>query len=202
MKKVFITIAAVVICLGLSITTVLAATTNVFKPKVNKEDAEQWTLDQDRIKREMYSGTNTDFAPEKNIFESAYEIADSSQRKALDNIKKEEVTGSSGTYNKQILIIMNKLPEDVQNITLDEVKKICDDAQKKSFESGDELDSYFMNEFDKIAGAADFVGGSGFTRIIYFLDDEHVSYVQISLGNVVYFPEFGKNGEIIYSIAE
>lgn len=202
MKKVCIIIVAVVVFIGLSVTTVLAATTDLFKPKVDKENAEQWLQDQERKKRELYYGTNMDFSPEKDMFESAYAVADDSQRKALDGIKKEEVTGSVGTYNKQILVIMNKLPEDVSNITLNEVKEICAEAKDKTFESKDELNSYFMNEFDKIAGAADFVGGSGITRIIYFLDAEHVSYIQISSGHVTYFPKFGENGESLFPSEE
>lgn len=200
MKKIIIIVTAVVLVLGLSITTALAAATDGFKTKikVNKDEAEQWVAEQDQKKRELYAGSIVEVSPDKNLLESAYEKADASQREQLDNIVKVEEFGAVGIYNKQVLIIMNQLPKDVANITLEEVKNICAKTDRNSFESADELEKYLANEFDKIAGAPDFAGGSGISRSIYFINDEHTAYVRIMNGHVTYFSEFGQSGEKLF----
>lgn len=126
---------------------------------------------------EWGSGLPDRYITSVELLEWSYKTATDEQRKKLDNINND--LGNVGIYRKQIMIIMNLLDEDTPNLTLEQVNEICNTYKEKTYTDLGERVYEMRKEFDKIAGAADFDGGSGISRIIYFIGEDHTKYIEI-----------------------
>lgn len=111
---------------------------------------------------------------DSSFYESAYAKATGEQKEELDKIIADESIGLPGEWRRPVLIAIGELPEDTPRLTAAQAGKLYDSKGVSDLES----------EFNKIAGAPDFVGGSGIERSIYFLNDDRTDAIILMLGDV------------------
>jgi hypothetical protein len=111
-----------------------------------------------------------------SFYESAYAKATNEQKEELDKIIADKSVGLVGEWRRPVLIAIGVLPKDQPRLTAEQAGKIYDSIGKdeRTLESG----------FNKIAGAPDFVGGSGIDLAIYYLNDDRSEAIHV-LGGVV-----------------
>ena len=86
------------------------------------------------------------------------------QVSALENLKnKGSIT--IGSFGRQEMIIRGEIASDTPRITYDEVINIIDASEFKKYED-------ILRRINNIHGAPDYSGGSGTTRVEYWLDDK------------------------------
>jgi hypothetical protein len=119
-----------------------------------------------------------------DLFEKSYARATNEQKKQLDALKDDKSIKLPGQWTKRILIIMNELPADTPMLTMDDISLICQSDGLKSLYKVDSIQfqRIVLNEFNQIAGAPDYQGGSGMYRFYYFLDADHKRFVQVIEG--------------------
>ena len=137
----------------------------------------------------------------KTLYELAYEKATEEQRRRLENIRMNErgnfLSWDRNSYVKQIKIIMGDIPEDSPNITLEQAKEICRDFRCGRYI--DEDANRMVEEFNRIAGAQDVEGGSGFRIIFYYTDEKDDGFIAINAGGI---SVNGRTKFVYYSDAE
>lgn len=178
----------IIICvLGIMVLTMFgvayASSTGLF---TNGDAADLWALEQDALKDAQKAGKDNLIIEEADLLTRSYQNASAEQKALLDNIDTEEFLGAVGTYTKQIKIIMNELPSNTPHITLEQAVNICSMIDIDSYDNVDDFEYAIAQQFNQIAGAPDFEGGSGIHRAVYFLDDDHSTYIIITLGCVKY----------------
>jgi hypothetical protein len=99
-----------------------------------------------------------------SFYEQAYAKATSEQKAELDKIIADKSIGLPGEWRRPVLITTGDLPKDQPRLTAKQAGEIYDRI------GGDE--GTLLNEFDKIAGEPDFIGGCGIVRYIYYLNDD------------------------------
>jgi hypothetical protein len=109
-----------------------------------------------------------------SFYELAYAKATSEQKEELDKIIDDKSIGLPGEWRRAVLIAIGDLPKDTPRLSAEHAAKLFDSKETSDLES----------EFNKIAGAPDFVGGSGIQRSIYFLKDDRSEAIILMLGNV------------------
>ena len=109
-----------------------------------------------------------------SFYELAYAKATSEQREELDKIIAEKSIGLPGEWRRPVLIAVGDLPKDTPRLSAEQAAKLFDSKGISDLES----------EFNKIAGAPDFIGGSGIERSIYFLNDDRSEAIILMLGEV------------------
>jgi len=109
-----------------------------------------------------------------SFYESAYAKATSEQKEELDKIITDQSIGLPGEWRRPVLIAIGDLPKDQPRLSAEQAGKLYDSKDVSALES----------EFNKIAGAPDFVGGSGIERSIYFLNDERSEAIILMLNDV------------------
>lgn len=112
-------------------------------------------------------------APNASFYESAYAKATSEQKVQLDKIIADKSIGLPGEWRRPVLIAIGDLPKDQPRLTSEQAGKLYDSKDVSALES----------EFNKIAGAPDFVGGSGIERSIYYLNDNRTEAIYVMAGN-------------------
>ncbi len=124
---------------------------------------------------------------EMSFYEYCYSKASGQKQiDELDELSEDESLGW-GEWRRDALIIIGELPKDIGRVTLDDAEKIVDK---------DMGDSENIAYFNEIAGAPDWMGGSGIGRAIYYLNDEKTEAVMCILGEVNYFV-IKENGEYV-----
>ncbi len=108
-----------------------------------------------------------------SFYERAYAKATSEQKAELDKIIADNSIGLPGEWRRPVLIAVGDLPKDQPRLTAEQAGEIYD-------QGGDE--DTLVNEFDKIAGAPDFIGGCGIVRYIYYLNDDRSESIHVMLG--------------------
>ncbi len=108
-----------------------------------------------------------------SFYESAYAKATSEQKIELDKIIADDSIGLPGEWRRPVLITIGDLPKDQPRLTAEQAGQLYDSKGVSALES----------EFNKIAGAPDFVGGSGIERSIYFLKDDRSEAIFLMLGD-------------------
>ncbi len=111
-----------------------------------------------------------------SFYESAYAKATSEQKEELDKIIADKSIGLPGEWRRPVLITIGDLPKDQPRLTAEQAGKIYDSIGKDV--------SALESEFNKIAGAPDFVGGSGIERSIYYLNDDRSEAIILMLNDV------------------
>jgi hypothetical protein len=109
-----------------------------------------------------------------SFYELAYAKATSEQKEELDKIIADKNIGLPGEWRRPILIAIGDLPKDSPRLSTEQAAKLFDSKEISDLES----------EFNKIAGAPDFVGGSGIQRAIYFLSDDRLEAIILMLDDV------------------
>ena len=108
-----------------------------------------------------------------SFYELAYAKATSEQKEELDKIIADKSIGLPGEWRRAVLITIGDLPKDTPRLSAEQAAKLYDSKDVSALES----------EFNKIAGAPDFVGGSGIERSIYFLNDDRSEAIYLMLGD-------------------
>ena len=108
-----------------------------------------------------------------SFYESAYAKATSEQKEELDKIIADKSIGLPGEWRRPVLIAIGDLPKDQPRLTAEQAAKLYDSKDVSALES----------EFNKIAGAPDFVGGSGIERSIYYLNDNRTEAIYVMEGD-------------------
>ena len=157
-------------------------------PTMNESEIMYFLQNEDRLEEERRRMLEQGIMRTKTLYEQAYEKATEEQKRRLENIEMEEKEyGVSGrdrnTYIKQIKTIMGEISADTPYISLEQAKRIC-----REFQCGTNKDEDFARitaEFNKIAGAPDIDGGSGFRILWYYIDEKHDGYITIGNGAVI-----------------
>jgi hypothetical protein len=79
-----------------------------------------------------------------------------------------------GEWRRDVLIVVGDLPKDTLRLSAEDAARLYN---RKEF-------CELEQEFNKIAGAPDFVGGSGIERSIYFLNDDRTEAIILMLTDV------------------
>jgi hypothetical protein len=120
---------------------------------------------------------------EPSFYEWAYAKATSEQKAELDKIVADQSIGLPGEWRRPVLIAIGNLPKDQPRLTAEQAGKLYDSTNRSMLET----------EFNKIAGAPDFVGGSGIGRSIYYLNDNRTEAIFLMLGDAFHYV-FNSNG--------
>jgi hypothetical protein len=111
-----------------------------------------------------------------SLYELAYAKATREQKEELDKIIADKSIGLPGEWRRPVLIVIGDLSSDTPRLSAEQAAKLFDTKEISDLES----------EFNKIAGAPDFVGGSGIGRSIYFLNEDRSDAIILMLGDVFY----------------
>lgn len=117
--------------------------------------------------------------PNASFYELAYAKATDEQKDELDKIIADNSIGLPGEWRRPVLIAIGDLPKDQPRLTAEQAGEIYDRI------GGDE--DILVNEFNKIAGAPDFIGGCGIVRYIYYLNDGRPESIHVMLDNAIYY---------------
>ena len=93
------------------------------------------------------------------------------------------------------MIVRGELTSDISRITYDEVINIIDSSEFKKYED-------ILRRIDNIHGAPDYSGGSGITRVEYWLDDkgnEKISMYADVTGTKIFFSRCDESGTVMHS---
>jgi hypothetical protein len=104
-----------------------------------------------------------------SFYESAYTKATSEQKVELDKIIADNSIGLPGEWRRPVLIAIGDLPKDQPRLTAEQAGEIYDRIGRD--------ERALEREFNKIAGAPDFVGGSGIGRSIYYLNENRTDTI-------------------------
>ncbi len=110
-----------------------------------------------------------------SFYEAAYAKATSEQKEELDKIIADKSISLPGEWRRPVLIAIGDLPKDQPRLTAEQAGEIYDRIGKD--------ESALEREFNKIAGAPDFVGGSGIGRSIYYLNENRTDAIYVRLGD-------------------
>jgi hypothetical protein len=119
-----------------------------------------------------------------SFYELAYAKATSEQKIALDKIVADQSLGLPGEWRRPVLIAIGDLPKDQPRLTAEQASQLYDSKDMSALES----------EFNKIAGAPDFVGGSGIERAIYYLNDDRSEAIYLFFPGDVSYVVFNDDG--------
>jgi hypothetical protein len=121
---------------------------------------------------------------EPSFYEMAYAKATSEQKVELDKIIADKSIGLPGEWIRPVLIAIGDLPKDQPRLTAEQAGEIYDTKDRSTLES----------EFNKIAGAPDFIGGSGIGRSIYYLNDDRTEAIFVFMGFDAHHYVFNDDG--------
>jgi hypothetical protein len=118
-----------------------------------------------------------------DIFHRYYEIATEEQKKKLDEFDKAEKAKSTARYQRQILMIMGVIPEDMPRITVEQAREICDEVAEMRFQSENDYRLEIMRRFNAVCGAPDMAHAAG-PVYTYFLDNDGEQKILVALNGV------------------
>ena len=127
----------------------------------------------------------------ETLFARAYNASTESLRKKLRRIaEKQQELGGFGQCTREILQVTGELPSDQPRITLEDARQIYEESRV----SQNQLKNW-RAEFDAIAGAPDYEGGSGISQAAYYLNDEGTEAIVIVNGSLLNYVYYDANGE-------
>jgi hypothetical protein len=127
-----------------------------------------------------------------SFYESAYAQASSEQKVELDKIIADKSHGW-GEWIRPVLIAIGELPKDQPRLSAEQAAELYD-SKKISALEGEVRNRALVSEFNKIAGAPDFFGGSGIERAIYFLNDNRSEAIFLFFPGDVSYVLFNDDG--------
>ena len=119
----------------------------------------------------------------RSFYELSWDRATNEQREQLQAIFADPGIGLVGEWVRPVLIVLGDLPADTPRLTVQDAANLYGKVDFADLEK----------EFNKIAGAPDWIGGSGIYRSIYYLNDERTEAMYLMLGDVLYVI-FNKDG--------
>ena len=195
MKKLVI----IGLCLAAVLTAgvVFASANGFFIPH---DKAEEWVAEQEAIKYAEIGKATPDPEEYMTLYEKSMLHATSEQKTRLENI---DTYGWEGVYpedmTKQILTIMGGIPDGMPCITLEKANEILSSEDLEDHRDDlDKLDSVIASKFNEIAGAADIECGSGIGHRIYFLNEEHTAWLDLTMSLVYYNDLTNNESTLIY----
>lgn len=174
---------------------------NTYEVQVPSELVPEWESYQqelDRIARGETRPPETVEIPD-TLYEKSYAIASEEQKRQLEQIRAANEWGSVGECTRAIMLVMGDLPADTPRLALEQARDICEKLESRWFFSADAFERNAVRQFDRIAGAPDFQGGSGVYRYVYYLDDEQTEFITVMLGRVAYTNETTGESEVLAS---
>jgi hypothetical protein len=114
-----------------------------------------------------------------SFYEGAYAKATSEQKIELDKIIADKSIGLPGEWRRPVLIAIGDLPKDQPRLTAEQAGEIYDRIGRD--------EGALEKEFNIIAGAPDFVGGSGIERSVYYLNDDRSEAIFLTLGDATLY---------------
>jgi hypothetical protein len=128
-----------------------------------------------------------------SFYELAYAKATVEQKVELDKIIADKSIGLPGEWRRPVLIAIGELPKDQPRLSAVQAAELYDSKEISTLE-GEGKNSALVSEFNKIAGAPDFVGGSGIERAIYFLNDDRSEAIFLFFPGDVFHVIFNDDG--------
>lgn len=125
------------------------------------------------------SGQEANPAPGASFYERSYAKATSEQKVELDKIVADKSIGLPGEWRRPVLIAIGDLPKDQPRLTAKQAGEIYDRIGRD--------ERALEKEFNKIAGAPDFVGGSGIGRSIYYLNENRTEAIFVMEMNAYHY---------------
>ena len=101
----------------------------------------------------------------------AMKTATPEQKEALEDFEKKYGRPIASWHRREFMTIMGELPEDQPRLTLALVRSICDQVKDLGITDSNNLFATLSAIFNDIAGAPDFYGGCGITKVIYNFSD-------------------------------
>ena len=195
MKKTMIIIGA---CLAviLAAGAAFASANGFFIPH---DKADEWIAEQEAIKFAAMGKATPDPEEDLTLYEKSLLHASEEQKGRLVSI---DTYGWEGVYpadmTKQILAVMGTIPEGMPCITLEQADEALASIDPAEYNYDlDKLDCVIASKFNEIAGAADIECGSGISHRIYFLNEEHTAFLDVSMSVVLYKAE-NKEQPVLY----
>ncbi|MCL2173371.1 MAG: hypothetical protein FWB84_07035 [Candidatus Bathyarchaeota archaeon] len=170
-----------IVIVGILFCSILAVSaTNDINPidKIEKKVA-KWISRQETTKNAVTKDTENEkviYESETSFYEWAYAKATDAQKKQIDKIIADDSIGLPGEWRRPILMVLEDLSKDTQRLNIEQATELFNTKEIRELEG----------EFNKIAGAPDFVGGSGIERSIYFLNDDRSEAIILMLDDAFY----------------
>lgn len=181
-KKIALVLA--VLTLGSLLGATLAFASGKFDETQEAEKkVEEWVTQQ-----EAQKGNESGYTEAEGEYRTFYELSyaratTDEQRAQLKAIFADHSIGSIGEWIRPVLITLGDLPTDTPRLTAQDAANLYGKVDFADMEE----------EFNKIAGAPDWKGGSGIYRSIYYLNDERTEAIYLML-NDVHHVIFNKDG--------
>lgn len=137
------------------------------------QKVEEW-IGQQKEQSKKESGQNEVEEGNRTFYELSYDRATDEQREQLEAIFSDHSLGSIGEWRRDVLITLGDLPADTPTLTAQDAAELYSSVPYDALE----------NAYNTIAGAPDWVGGSGIHRSVYFLNDERTEAIYLLLGDV------------------
>lgn len=134
---------------------------------------------------------------EQPFYDDLYSGATEEQRGLLDELIEDKSMGLPGEWRRGALIAVGKLSSETPRITLQDAERL-----REKYERSKQFSSDVIAEFNKIAGAPDWEGGSGIHRSVYYLNDERSESVYVILGRVLHVTTNEKGEQIVKPLGE
>ena len=152
-------------------------------PTMNESEIMYYLQNEERLDEERRNMQAQDIYRPRSLYEQAYERATNEQRKMLESIIVVDNTPAvwESSYVKRIKMIMGDLPADTPYISLKQVEDIC--ARVDKSKSYSDAVKWILSEMDRIAGAPDIDGGSGFRIFWYYTDETYSAHIQVHCGD-------------------
>jgi len=149
------------IAAAVTVTLILSVTFSIFYLGLASHASPPPIINDSNFWSSIYDGS---------FYESAYAKATSEQKVELDKIIADKRHGW-GEWIRPVLIAIGELPKDQPRLSAEQAAELYDSKEISALE-GEGKNRALISEFNKIAGAPDFFGGSGIERAIYFLNDD------------------------------
>ncbi|MGO4185895.1 hypothetical protein AB4Z17_32695, partial [Paenibacillus sp. TAF43_2] len=166
---------------------------------VPKEDAEAYIDQQLKLNNKdiTYTQRNNNSNEAKPFYDDLYSGATKEQRVILDKLIEDKSMGLPGEWKRSALIAVGKLSSKTPRITLQEAERL-----REKYEGSKQFSSDVVAEFNKIAGAPDWEGGSGIPRSVYYLNDERSESIYVIFDRVLHVITNEKGEETVKPIGE
>ena len=130
-----------------------------------------------------------------SFYERVYAQASPTERRKLELLYPEiRDPQRVSEYCREIRIAAGLAPDDMPRITLEQAKELCREVQEEIENDYQAQLSELIARLNEITGGPDWVGGSGFTTSIYYLNEGKtagISIVHLGLGLVMYCDDDG-----------
>ena len=126
-----------------------------------------------------------------SLYERVYAQASAAEREKLEALyPNDRNPWSVSGFQREILIAGGQLAADTPRLTLDQAQAICREIRQTERAEGlfAQMDR-ICERFNEIAGAPDWIGGSGVRRAKYFLNEEGTAIISVDMSGGVYWDE-------------